>query len=124
MGSLQPTGGGPIRADQDHGNVILDSSGNGEVQIGPVPPNTVWEVTRLTIRVTGTNNPMPRCYSFSGSPIDSNLMSTTYVGAQNTDDFSGGTHLMRDGEFLTVRWEGGVPGASATARIMGRQSQG
>lgn len=116
--SMQVTGGGRLDVS---GQVTLDAQGNGELELGPVPPRAQWLVARITVSVTGPTDPMPSCTVYDGTAHPSNLLDATWTGAQDVSDF-GTPYPLEDGDRLTFRWEGGTPGTVATARLAGRQA--
>lgn len=113
---IQVGGGG--RLDRS-GTVILGATGAGDVELGPVPPGQVWLISRMTVAVTGTTNPMPTCSVYDGPPNAASLIDATWTGAQDVSDF-GTPHELQPNESLLFRWTGGTPGARATARLIGR----
>lgn len=115
--AIQVTGGGPLDVA---GHVTLDANGNGDLELGPVPPRAQWLLSRMTVHVTGPTAPMPTCTVYQGSPHPSRLLDATWTGAQDVSDF-GAPYPLEDGDRLTFRWEGGTPGETATARLIGRQ---
>lgn len=100
--------------------VTLDGSGNGTVQLGPVPTYTEWRVERLSVSATGgtgTNQAQVRVYR-GDAGADSRVEDSTYSGNLDTAEYPNPIRL-RAGEYLTVAWAAGRPGASATARLAG-----
>lgn len=113
---IRPTGGGSLTRDS---SVALNAAGVGEVELGPVPPNQIWLISRMTVFVTGTTVPMPSCSVYDGPASPGNLVDATWTGAQDVSDF-GTPYVLEANESLLFRWEGGTPGAIATARLVGR----
>lgn len=98
----------------------LNAAGRAEVTIGPVPAGARWLVTRMTVFVTGSNNPMPVCFVYEGTEMPSNLVDSTYTGGQDVSDF-GTPWPLEEQESLLFVWTGGTAGTTATARILGTQ---
>jgi hypothetical protein len=118
MVTLVTTGEG--RLDRS-GSVVLNAAGAGTVQVGPVPAGQEWELQRMTVFCTGSNNPMPVCKVYDGvAGNEANLIDATYTGGQDVSDF-GTPYLLQQQESLFFVWSGGVPGAMATARLIGVQ---
>jgi hypothetical protein len=116
-GLIVVRGEGPLTISA---NVVLDANGNGSVELGPVPASRAWAVTRITVSCTGTNLPMPVANVYDGPPNPANLLDATYTGGQDVSDF-GTPYILDQQESLTVEWVGGVPGETATARLIGQQ---
>lgn len=113
---ISPTAGGNLAQG---GSVTLDADGAGELELGPVPPNQVWLITRVTVSCTGPTNPMPTCSVYDGPPSPGNLVDATWTGTQDVSDF-GQPYILGVNESLLFRWERGTPGEVATARLVGR----
>lgn len=104
----------PLR---DARTVTLDGAGNGAVQLGPVPTFHSWRIERITVQATGgTGTSQATCYVWRGD-AGGYLETSTYAG--NLDNAGGNPISLQPGEFLTVQWVGGRPGAIATARLSG-----
>lgn len=116
MAPIVVTGGGPLNAS---GSATFDAAGNAQVEIGPVGPAQVWLITRMTVSTTGPSDPMPACYVYDGAPHPSRLIDATWTGTQDVSDF-GQPYVLLAAESLTFRWEGGTPGETATARLVGQ----
>jgi hypothetical protein len=56
---------------------------------------------------------------YDGSATDENVIDATSTGNQDVGDFGGPYQLDPAESFLFV-WSGGTPGATATARLVGR----
>jgi hypothetical protein len=117
MALIRPTGGGRLEQSE---SVILDANGAGQVELGPVPAQAVWAITRIAISCTGPTDPMPSLSVYEGPARPANLFDATWTGTQDVSDF-GTPYELEDGDYLTFRWESGTPGERATARLIGRQ---
>ena len=101
-------------------NVTLDGSGNGAVQLGPVPTYHAWKVERLTVQTTGgTGTNQATVYVYRGDAGGGVLEDSTYAGNLDTSEYANPLEL-QTGEYLTVTWNAGRPGATATARVTGQ----
>lgn len=97
--------------------VTLDGAGNGAVQLGPVPTFHAWQIQQATVQATGgTGTNQATAYVWRGD-AGGYLEASTYAG--NLDNAAGSAITLQAGEFLTVQWVGGRPGATATARLSG-----
>lgn len=106
--------GGPLGVS---GSAEINAAGIAEVTLGPVPPAQVWLINRMTINVT--SGARTTCSVYEGSVNGANLLDATSNGNQNISDF-GAPYQLAPNEQLIFRWEGGTPGAVATARLLGR----
>lgn len=111
-----------MTADQplsQYGQVVLDSSGNGALQIGPDKFNETWKVEVVTVNVS-SNVLEPTFKMYRGTSTDiTALISGTYAGSFDTD--SQFNYTVQPNEKLTCVWEGGDVGATATVVLHGRQ---
>lgn len=95
----------------------FDSAGTATVTIG-CPSGVRWRITAATVSTTSTARTTASLYL--GAPTDSGFLEGTYSGnrdATNTE------HLVLGGEVVTCVWTGGTPGARATLRLAGVQSE-
>lgn len=102
---------------------VLNAAGGLVLQLPGPGAGERWEVTRLTILVTDSagvlaDDPMPRAYLYDGDAVPTNVLDSTYVGAQNASDFAT-PHVLEPDEYLTLEWTGGLAGARAAATIAG-----
>jgi hypothetical protein len=97
----------------------LDGAGNGAVQLGPVPTYHTWKIERLSVITsggTGTNQAI--VYVHRGDVGGAGLEDSTYSGNLDTAEYANPITL-QTGEYLTVQWAAGRPGATASARLVG-----
>jgi len=98
------------------GSAVFTAAGVADVELGPVPPSLVWLITRMVVNTTGSSS--STCSVYDGAPVPANLIDATGTGQQDASDF-GQPWLLRTGETVLFRWEGGAPGETATARLVG-----
>lgn len=99
------------------GQVTLDASGNGRVQLSP-SFNETWFVTNAAIYVSSANQ-IPQCLLYVGADtIPQNVVDTTFVGNQNASNRAG-NYPITQGESIFAVWSGGDPGATATMSLIG-----
>jgi len=96
-------------------NVVLDSNGNGTVQIGPAKANERWRVRTVAVS-TSTAVKVPTASVYTGYLAPGNLIGGTYTGSNDSTDVD---VELGPGSFLTVQWTGGDAGARATVSIYG-----
>jgi hypothetical protein len=108
------TAGGVLNVS---GDAVFNAAGVAELELGPVPPSQVWQITRMTVSATSTLQ--PTCSVYDGAAVPANLMDATRTGNQDVSDF-GTPYQLQTAESLLFRWEGGTPGAVATGRLVGR----
>lgn len=108
----------PLR---DSAQVALDASGAGQIRLGPGRHGVRWVVRRISVQ-TSTSTAVPEARIYRGSVGDAAFLSGTFVGSMDTDD--GLSETLSHGEYLTVRWTGGDPGATATATWWGDEITG
>jgi hypothetical protein len=107
----------------ENNQVTLDVNGNGQCGVTPYGTRNgglTWDVTAVSVLV-------------SDDTIEAQASAYLSYGIQDTDpqDFLGQTatgssgdtcgigQTIRPGDWITVVWSGGVPGAIATMRITG-----
>ena len=96
-------------------SVLLDSSGNGSLRIGPQKTGVRWKVANVAV-FTSTANKVPVAKVFLGPESPNNLLGGSFSGSN--DSFGPDVNL-GPGQFITVKWEGGDSGATATASLYG-----
>lgn len=101
-------------------NVVLNSSGDGTVRIGPTRISETWTVTSLSV-ATSTNNKIPRAYVYVGTESPGGLLGGTENGSR---DQMGPDQVLYTSQFLTVAWKGGDAGAAATVTVTGTRTVG
>ena len=100
----------------DSARVTLDGSGNGTVVFGPQRPNTKWIVKGVSVQ-TSTTTLMPKANVYRGTVNPGTFITGTYDGGNDADNALNET--LWPGEYISVRWTGGDPGAQATAAYRG-----
>lgn len=100
------------------GNTFLDASGNGTVTLGPGAAGERWVVKSVVVQ-TSTATLIPQAQIYNGPSSPSNIIATTYTGSNDTA--SGGDIALGLGQFITVTWTDGDPGAVAYATVYGDQ---
>jgi hypothetical protein len=103
-------------------SVVLDGSGNGEVRLGPQIAKLRYRIRVVGVQIPGTFNEIPTAKVYNGLAHAANFISGTYDG--NNDSDTALDILLFTGQFITVRWEGGPPGFTATANIVGEELTG
>jgi hypothetical protein len=111
-------------AGATYGATIGAGGGTGQAQLGPASPGESWAPTRVSVScsadvTTGT------CEAsiYAGPTTDQGyFVDGTFSG--DTGDQSDGItgQVLHPGEFVTVVWTGGVPGATATMQIQGSRT--
>lgn len=99
--------------------VILDGSGNGYCQLGPLSARETWTLSSVhVICSSATNEAVCRIYIGNGV-FDSNFIDGTFTGS------SGDASSVMDGMTVSVgdavyaAWTGGDAGATATLSVVG-----
>ncbi len=105
----------------DAKTVTLDGNGDGEVTYGPGRPNTRMRITGVGVQ-TSTSTLVPTAKVYQGSADPGRFVSGTYNGALNSDNEL--DIELWPGEQITVRWENGDVGATATATFRGEEITG
>lgn len=98
------------------GDVTLDATGRGELALPSPPVGYEWLVSQMA--VSSTSAAVPICKVYRGAEMPSTFVAGTASGNGDTNDLAEPL-TMHAGEYLTFVWEGGTPGALATARIEG-----
>ena len=101
---------------QDSARTTLDGSGAGMLRFGPMLPGTRWEVKGVSVQVD-PSTPGPVAKIYKGTPSPGTYISGTYDGANDSDNAL--SESLWPGEFITVQWTGGSPGATATVAYRG-----
>jgi hypothetical protein len=94
-------------------NVTLDGAGVGVVTTGPGRQGETWSVARYT--TSGASAIDPRLDVFRGS---AGLLDTTNHGNQDVSETTAPV-VLHGGEFLSMRYTGGTPGAVMTFYLEG-----
>lgn len=109
------------RRYRDSRTETLDASGNAEVFVEPQRHGLRYRITGVAVQVANTTL-QPTAKVYEGSADASNFRSGTYDGANDSDNQL--DIELYQGERITVRWEGGTPGAIATATFTGEETSG
>lgn len=102
-------------------SVILDASGNGTAAIGP----TVQEMwSGLSVYVSAATNVVEaQATLYIGSGISPGTAVAQTATGSSGDTWSGQSNIqVYLGQRLTVRWQGGDPGALATMSVNGSKT--
>ena len=100
-------------------SVVLDGSGGGQVQLGPVVAGVSWQVTAEGVLVQPASSTVVSQFKlYLGGPQPGNFLGGTYTGDNNSASIAATLH---PGQVLTGVWSGGNPGATATMALTGTQ---
>jgi hypothetical protein len=106
-----------------NGNVELDGSGNGTIQLGPSHPGESWAPVSTSINCTG---PQPAgvatCFIYAGAQVaPGTFVDSTYnvLGAASSL-ISGQT--LYPGQYIWAVFTGGNPGQTASLVIAGTRN--
>ena len=105
----------------DHRTTTLDANGFGSVNFGPSRPNTKYIITGVGVQVS-SNTLVPTAKVYRGTAQPSNFISGTYDGSSDADNAL--NEELWPGEIITVTWESGDVGATATANFRGQEITG
>lgn len=102
------------------GSVVLDGSGNGSVQLGPILGQT-WNLSIAAIHVD-SNTKEPTCKLYIG-PIANpqTLVDGTYTGSLNSSD-AVAQFPITQGNYVIAVWSGGDANANAQLTIWGTRT--
>lgn len=109
------------RQFRDSAQVTLDANGDGSLRLGPNRHGVRWIINRITVQ-TSTSTLVPMAKVYRGGIGDASFITGTFVGNFDVDD--GLNEELNNGEYLTVAWTGGDPGAVATATWNGDELTG
>lgn len=102
------------------GSVVLDGSGNGQVQLGPVVAGVSWQVTGEGVLVQPASLTVVSLFKlYLGAVVAGNFLGGTYTGDNNSASIPAALY---PGQVLTGVWTGGNPGATATLTLSGTQA--
>lgn len=114
-----------ITADlNENAQVILDGSGNGLARISPHGTRYsgyTWQPINLYVSVsTNVSEAQATAYVSYGiqSSTPNDAIGQTATGSSG--DTCGMTQNLKPGDWITVKWNGGDPGAVATMRVTGQ----
>lgn len=96
-------------------SVTLDATGAGVARLGPRRAGVQWAVRKVTISSTSATSQVPTAELFLGEPSGTPLDST-YDGNRNSTDVD---VSLWSGQYLSLRWAGGTPGATGTLAVLG-----
>jgi hypothetical protein len=103
--------------------VVLDGSGNGIARLSPSGARYsgyAWQPSMVYVSVaTNTTEAVATAYVSYGiqSANPTDAIGTTFSGS--TGDTCTMSQTLKPGDWVTVRWTGGDPGAVATMRLTG-----
>lgn len=101
-------------------SVVLDGSGNGQVQLGPVIAGVSWQVTGEGVLVQPASTTVVSQFKlYLGAAQPGNFLGGSYTGDNNSASIPA---TLYPGQVLTGVWSGGNPGATATMTLTGTQS--
>jgi len=114
-----------VNADlNESAQVTLDGSGNGTARLTPRGGTRnsgyIWHPNTLFVSCS-TNTLEAQAVAYVSYGIQSNAP-TDAIGqtlSGSTGDTCGMTQNLRPGDWITVKWTGGDPGAIATMRVTG-----
>lgn len=98
-------------------SVVLDATGAGSARLGPGAAGVVWQVSLVSV-FCSVSNPMPIGVLYLGSPAPSNIKDGTYSAALNSTTYTVPVEL-HAGQYFTMVWTGGQPGATGTVTAQG-----
>lgn len=99
-------------------SVVLDSSGNGTVKLGPTSSGQSWHITRASVQVS-SNTKEPTANLWLGNKTK--FISGSYTGSNDTDNEL--NEYLNGSGYIMCIWTGGDAGATATLTIAGEQAQ-
>ena len=103
------------------GSVVLDGTGSGQVQLGPVLAGVSWTPGTVAVIVAPASLAVvSQFYLYLGSVQPANFIGGSYTGDVNSSAVS--VPDMHPGQVLTGVWTGGNPGAKATMTVTGMQN--
>jgi hypothetical protein len=108
-------------------SVVLNSSGNGQVSLGPTATGETWQVTSIAVATNqGANNVTndAQCAIYLGAIATvGQLIDTTLTGSSGDQtDSAASVGDIFVGQVVTAVWTGGDTGASATMSIFGTRN--
>lgn len=102
--------------------VVLDGSGNGQVQLSPDGSHEHWYPTVVSVKVAPPITNEAACKIYAGpTPTDAYFVDGTLSGStgDSTDHISGHEIAKTREPYIYAVWTGGDPGQQATARVIG-----
>ena len=106
------------------GQVTLNGSGNGTVQLSPIGPHEQWQPSLCSVKCSSNTNEA-QCRIYAGpNTSDSNYVDGTVSGStgDSTDRTSGYTIARTQTPYIWAVWSGGDAGAQATLVVNGTKT--
>lgn len=101
-------------------SVVLNGSGNGQVQLGPALPGVAWNPGSCAVLVQpASTTVVSQFLLYNGPAQPGNFIGGSYTGDNNSTGLA--IPAMYTGSVLTGVWSGGNPGATATMTLTGTQ---
>lgn len=100
------------------GQVTLDGTGAGTVELAIDNTNQRWLVDYVTVQTNQAAGatPVPRCLTYQNVVSQQGFIGGTNNGAMDTAQ---GRIVMYPDDVVKFVWSGGIPGSVATATISG-----
>lgn len=101
------------------GSVVLDGSGNGTVQVGPISPRETWSPSLVSVSAS-SNTKEANCKIYVGKFITgASFVDATLSGSSGDSSASIGAFVIPVGWYVFAVWTGGDSGAVATLNVSG-----
>src|SRR5215831_13424817 len=108
-----------VRLDES-ATVVLDGSGNGTAQLGPLSAREVWHPANVHVFVNQNPTNEAECRIFKGDqPITTNYRDGTFSGSSGDSTDSLNADVVICGEKVIAVWTGGDAGFTATINVTG-----
>lgn len=102
--------------------IVLDVSGNGTAQVGPIGAREVWHPENAHVSVQTPVNNEAQCKIYVGDrPIDSTFRDGTFSGSSGDSTDRVSSDVVKVGQYIFAVWTGGDPGQTATLIVTGRK---
>lgn len=102
--------------------IQLDSSGNGQIGIGPIGAREIWMPQNVHVSIT-TAVSEAQCDIFVGDlPQQSNYRDTTFSGSSGDSSDRVNADTVKNPAKVWAVWTGGDPKAIATLVVTGRKT--
>lgn len=98
-------------------STVLDGSGNGIAQAGPLSPGETWSGLTVSVRVA-TQAAEATCSIYAGADATAAYFADATTWG-STGDSTQNLGTVRVGQNVSAAWSGGDPGAQATMTITG-----
>jgi len=99
---------------------VLDGSGNGTAEIGPLSPGEVWSGMTVSVKVAA-NAKEATCSIYSGAAATPAYFADATTWG-STGDSTGNVRDVRVGGSVFAVWSGGDAGAQATMTVSGTKT--